>query len=61
MGADFVLLPELITSGYMLESAEEAAPVAIRPDHLFEDWCGEARSEVDNDLGGFWSGLTRLL
>ena len=28
-GADVVVLPELITSGYMFESAEEAASVAI--------------------------------
>jgi predicted amidohydrolase len=36
-GADVVVLPELVTSGYMFESAEEAAVVAITPeDPLFE-------------------------
>src|ERR1700749_3334698 len=46
-GADVVVLPELITSGYMFESAEEAASVAIAPeDPLFEEWAAAAGSAV---------------
>ncbi len=42
-GADVVVLPELVTSGYMFQSAEEAASVAITPeDPLFEQWAAEA-------------------
>ena len=46
-GADVVVLPELVTSGYMFESKEEAASMAITPDHeLFDFWadaaCGHA-------------------
>src|SRR6185312_9219452 len=51
-GADVVVLPELVTSGYMFESAEEAASVAIAPeDALFEEWAAEAGSAVV--IGGF--------
>jgi predicted amidohydrolase len=51
-GADVVVLPELVTSGYMFESAEEAASVAISPDDpLFEQWAAEAGSAVV--VGGF--------
>src|ERR1700729_375109 len=51
-GADVVVLPELVTSGYMFESAEEAAAVAIAPeDPLFEEWAAEAGSAVV--IGGF--------
>src|ERR1700753_4024534 len=46
-GADVVVLPELVTSGYMFESAEEAASVAISPDDpLFEQWAAEAGDAV---------------
>jgi predicted amidohydrolase len=38
-GADIVVLPELITSGYMFSSTAEAAEVAITAEHpLFENW-----------------------
>jgi len=38
-GADIVVLPELITSGYMFTSTAEAAEVGITAEHpLFEDW-----------------------
>ena len=38
-GADLVVLPELTTSGYVFESAEEARGVAVRPDDaLFARW-----------------------
>jgi len=51
-GADVVVLPELVTSGYMFESAEEAASVAISAgDPLFEEWAAEARGAVV--VGGF--------
>jgi predicted amidohydrolase len=46
-GADVVVLPELVTSGYVFESAEEAASVAIAPeDPLFAEWAAEAGSAV---------------
>ncbi len=51
-GADVVVLPELVTSGYMFQSTEEAAAVAITPeDPLFEQWAAEAGSAVV--IGGF--------
>jgi len=47
-GADVVVLPELITSGYMFESPEEAASVAIGRDHeILAEWAAEAaRGEI---------------
>jgi 5-aminopentanamidase len=51
-GADVIVLPELVTSGYVFESVEEAAAVAIAPDHaLFEQWAAEAAGAVV--VGGF--------
>jgi predicted amidohydrolase len=51
-GADVIVLPELVTSGYMFESAGEAASVAITAeDALFEEWAAEARGAVV--IGGF--------
>jgi predicted amidohydrolase len=42
-GADVVVLPELITSGYMFEAPEEAAAVAIGADHeMLAEWAAEA-------------------
>ena len=42
-GADVVVLPELISSGYMFESPEEAASVAIGLDHpIIADWVAAA-------------------
>lgn len=42
-GADVVVLPELITSGYMFESPEEAAGAAIGSDHeILREWAQEA-------------------
>jgi predicted amidohydrolase len=42
-GADIVVLPELVTSGYVFESAEEAAAVAVTPEHaLFGEWAAAA-------------------
>jgi 5-aminopentanamidase len=49
-GAEVIVLPELITSGYMFSSTEEAAAVAIAPDHeLLREWA--AHSAVV--IGGF--------
>jgi len=42
-GADVVVLPELVTSGYMLASVQEAASVAIPADHeILREWAAEA-------------------
>lgn len=42
-GADVVVLPELITSGYMFASPEEAASVAIEAGHpIIAEWEAEA-------------------
>jgi predicted amidohydrolase len=42
-GADVVVLPELTQSGYMFESAEEAASLAIAPDDaLIGEWAALA-------------------
>jgi predicted amidohydrolase len=47
-GADVVVLPELVTSGYMFESPEEAAAVAIDPGHeILLEWGEEvARADI---------------
>ncbi|TNM69653.1 hydrolase [Streptomyces sp. NP160] len=38
-GADVVVLPELVTSGYVFSSPEEARTVAVQPDHgVFAAW-----------------------
>jgi len=56
-GADIVVLPELVTSGYVFETREEAASVAITPEHgIFEDWAAEASKGADRSavvIGGF--------
>jgi predicted amidohydrolase len=53
-GADVVVLPELITSGYMFESPEEAAAVAIAPDHeILLEWAAEAARADLVLAGGF--------
>ena len=42
-GADVILLPELVTSGYVFASREEAASVAITADDpLLAEWAAEA-------------------
>ncbi len=51
-GADVVILPELMTSGYMFESAAEAQAAAITPDHeILLEWGAEA-SRADVVLAG---------
>jgi predicted amidohydrolase len=53
-GADVVVLPELITSGYMFESPEEAAGVAIGPSHeILAEWAAEAARADIVLAGGF--------
>lgn len=53
-GADVVVLPELVTSGYVFASREEAASVAIAPEHpLFADWAAEAARGPSLVIGGF--------
>jgi predicted amidohydrolase len=53
-GADVVVLPELVTSGYMFESPEEAAEVAIRPGHeILNEWAQEAARADIVLAGGF--------
>lgn len=38
-GADVVVLPELVTSGYVFTSPEEARSLAVQPDHgVFSAW-----------------------
>jgi predicted amidohydrolase len=52
--ADVVVLPELITSGYMFESPQEAAAVAITPDHeILAEWAAQAAAANIVLAGGF--------
>jgi predicted amidohydrolase len=53
-GADIIVLPELVSSGYVLSSAAEAASVAITPqDALFSAWAAEAARGGAVVIGGF--------
>ena len=53
-GADVVVLPELVTSGYVFQSTEEAAAVAITPgDAVFAEWAAEAARGPAVVIGGF--------
>ena len=53
-GADVVVLPELVTSGYVFASPHEAASVAITPDdELFAAWSAEAARGGAVVVGGF--------
>jgi predicted amidohydrolase len=51
-GARIVLLPELVTSGYVFESAEEVRALAIRVEEL-ADWADEAARAEAVVVGGF--------
>jgi 5-aminopentanamidase len=54
VGAEVIILPELITSGYMFTSTEEAAEVAIAPDHeLLREWADAAARADVIVIGGF--------
>jgi 5-aminopentanamidase len=51
-GAGLIVLPELVTSGYVFESAAEARSLAITPDdRVFSDWAAAAGDAVV--VGGF--------
>jgi predicted amidohydrolase len=53
-GADVVVLPELITSGYVFQAPDEAAEVAIGSGHeLLREWAAEARRADAVVVGGF--------
>ncbi len=53
-GAQIVILPELVTSGYSFESRAEAKSVAITPEHqIFADWAALAASGRAVVIGGF--------
>ena len=53
-GAQVVVLPELVTSGYMFESMEEARSTAIGPDDaLFGTWSSLAADRGAVVIGGF--------
>jgi len=53
-GADVVVLPELVTSGYVFASTDEAAAVAITPGHaVFTEWAAEAARGPALVVGGF--------
>jgi predicted amidohydrolase len=53
-GADVVVLPELVTSGYVFASREEAATVAIAPDDaILTEWATEAARGDAIVVGGF--------
>jgi predicted amidohydrolase len=51
-GARIVLLPELVTSGYVFESAKEVRALAIRVEEL-ADWAEEAARAEAVVVGGF--------
>ncbi|HEX5193887.1 MAG TPA: nitrilase-related carbon-nitrogen hydrolase [Solirubrobacteraceae bacterium] len=54
LGADVIVLPELVTSGYVFESAEEAAALSIAPDHeILREWADAARRHEVIVAGGF--------
>jgi 5-aminopentanamidase len=54
LGADVVVLPELVTSGYVFESQAEAAALAIDPsDELFGEWAAQAARGSAIVVGGF--------
>jgi predicted amidohydrolase len=53
-GADVVVLPELVTSGYLFDSAEECAAAAIpRDDGVLRAWAGVAAEAGMVVVGGF--------
>jgi predicted amidohydrolase len=53
-GAEVIVLPELITSGYMFTSPQEAAAASIPADHeLLHEWVAEAARGGAVIVGGF--------
>jgi predicted amidohydrolase len=54
LGADVVVLPELVTSGYVFTSADEARPVAVGADHpVLSDWADAVAGTASTVVGGF--------
>jgi predicted amidohydrolase len=54
LGADVIVLPELMTSGYMFKSAEEAASMALDPGHeILREWGAAASAHGVIVAGGF--------
>jgi predicted amidohydrolase len=52
-GADIIVLPELVLSGYMFESTEEARALAVSPDDaVFAAWA-DAAGDASLVIGGF--------
>ena len=52
-GADIIVLPELVLSGYMFESKEEARALAVSPDDaVFAAWA-DAAGNASLVVGGF--------
>lgn len=53
-GAQLIVLPELVLSGYMFTSADEARPVAITAEHpAFAQWADAVRDTNAIVAGGF--------
>lgn len=53
-GADLVVLPELVTSGYLFDSRDEARAVAIPPDHpILAEWAAAAAGTGCVVVSGF--------
>jgi len=53
-GAQLIVLPELMLSGYMFVSADEARPVAITAEHpVFAQWADAVRDAGAVVVGGF--------
>ena len=53
-GAQLIVLPELMLSGYMFVSADEARPVAITAEHpVFAQWADAVRDTGAVVVGGF--------
>ncbi|WCB96790.1 (R)-stereoselective amidase [Baekduia alba] len=53
-GAEVVVLPELLTSGYLFADAQECAAAAIAPDHdILRAWAAEAARGGLVVVGGF--------
>jgi 5-aminopentanamidase len=53
-GAEVVVLPELVTSGYMFEAPEEAAAAAVAPDaEILSEWAAQAVDAGVVIIGGF--------
>ncbi|GAA4184562.1 nitrilase family protein [Streptosporangium oxazolinicum] len=54
LGADVVVLPELVTSGYVFASVDEARTVAVGTGHpVFSDWADAVAGTGSIVVGGF--------